>query len=83
MRVYQPGTTETTAAFDELAEIVEAIDAYPILDESDYSDRQYESALAGIDCMMIGDVPRIGRRTGGSRSTRGSATTNPSNLKNC
>jgi hypothetical protein len=58
VRVYQPGTTQTTAAFDELAEIEDATEAYPILDESDYSDREYESALEGIDCMMLGDVPK-------------------------
>jgi hypothetical protein len=57
VRVYQAGTTETTAAFDELAEIVEACEQYPILDESDYSQREYESALQGIECMMLGDLP--------------------------
>ena len=57
VRVYQPGTTDTTAAFDELAEVVEACDQYPILDDSDYSEREYESALKVIACSMLGDVP--------------------------
>jgi hypothetical protein len=56
VRVYQPGTTDTTAAFDELSEIVEACEGYPLLDESDYSDREYQSALEGIASTVIGEV---------------------------
>jgi hypothetical protein len=56
VRVYEPGTTKTTPAFKELSAIVDQIERYPILDESDYSEREYESALAGIDCMVIGKI---------------------------
>jgi hypothetical protein len=56
VRVCDLGTTTETDAFKELKEIVEAIDQYPILDESDYSEREYESAIQGIDCMAIGDI---------------------------
>jgi hypothetical protein len=57
VRVYKPDATETTEAFDELAEIVEAIVVYPILGESDYAEREYASALQGINCTILGDVP--------------------------
>ena len=54
VRVYKSGTTETTAAFDELARIVEELDGYPILDESDYSSREYEAAMEGIRLSILG-----------------------------
>jgi hypothetical protein len=56
VRVYQPGTRETTAAFDELAAIVDACDHYPILDDGDYSDREYAAAIQGIECTAAGEI---------------------------
>jgi hypothetical protein len=56
VRVYVPGTRQTTAAFEALAEMVEACEGYPILDESDYSDREYASALEGIEVMAAGEI---------------------------
>ena len=34
-----------TPAFEEFCQIKEELDAYPVLDESDYSDREYEATL--------------------------------------
>lgn len=39
---------EITEAFQRYHELAQAMDEYPILDESDYSDREYESTIANI-----------------------------------
>lgn len=44
LRVFQADGTITNA-FREFCRIQEAIDGYPILDEQDYSDREYEATL--------------------------------------
>ena len=44
LRVFRADGT-ITDAFIEFCRIQEAIDAYPILDEQDYSDREYEATL--------------------------------------
>lgn len=38
-----------TKAFQTYFELLEQIEAYPILDESDYSDREYEATIENID----------------------------------
>jgi hypothetical protein len=39
---------KATPAFKALVEIAQSLDAYPVLDESDYSEREYEATLANI-----------------------------------
>lgn len=39
---------QPTEAFEKYAELREAMDQYPILDESDYSDREYEATVENI-----------------------------------
>lgn len=39
---------DITEAFGKYHELAEAMDDYPILDESDYSDREYEATVANI-----------------------------------
>ena len=46
VRVFKSG--EITPAFQRYHELATAIDEYPILDESDYSDREYEATLENI-----------------------------------
>jgi hypothetical protein len=44
VRVFKPDGT-ITPAFEEFCRIKEELDAYSILDESDYSDREHEATL--------------------------------------
>lgn len=44
IRVFRAGGS-ITPAFEEFCRIKEDLDGYPILDESDYSDREYEATL--------------------------------------
>lgn len=44
VRVFKPDGTITTA-FEEFCQIKAELDAYPILDESDYSNREYQATL--------------------------------------
>ena len=44
IRVYRPDG-RITPAFEELHRILEDLDNYPILNESDYSDREYQATL--------------------------------------
>ena len=48
IRVFD-GNGEITPAFKVYHELAEAMDAYPILDESDYSERELESTLENIE----------------------------------
>jgi hypothetical protein len=43
------GDGEITAAFRKYHELSEAMDDYPILDESDYSERELEATLENIE----------------------------------
>jgi hypothetical protein len=45
VRVFRPDGT-VTPAFEEFCRIEEELEAYPVLDESDYSDRGYEATLS-------------------------------------
>jgi hypothetical protein len=47
VRVFRDG--EITEAFEKYHELAERMDDYPILDETDYSDREYEATLDNID----------------------------------
>jgi hypothetical protein len=49
VRVYKPGTKKPTEAFQKLWELAEQLRDYPILDESDHSEVQYESDLQGVE----------------------------------
>ena len=44
IRVFKPDGS-ITPAFEEFCRIKDGLDSYPILDESDYSDREYEATL--------------------------------------
>jgi hypothetical protein len=44
IRVFREGST-ITAAFKEFCQIKEALDSYPVLDEQDYSEREYTATL--------------------------------------
>jgi hypothetical protein len=44
LRVFRADGTPTTA-FEAFCRVQEALDGYPILDEQDYSDREYEATL--------------------------------------
>ena len=46
IRVFRDG--EITAAFRKYHELAEAMDAYPILDEEDYSNREYDATIENI-----------------------------------
>ena len=46
IRVFRDG--QITAAFRKYHELAEAMDAYPILDEHDYSNREYEATIENI-----------------------------------
>lgn len=46
IRVFKDG--KITEAFEKYHELAEAMDQYPILDESDYSDREYEATVENI-----------------------------------
>lgn len=48
MRVFD-GNGEITEAFKKYHELAEAMDGYPILDESDYSERELEATLENIE----------------------------------
>lgn len=48
IRVFD-GNGEITEAFRKYHELAEAMDAYPILDESDYSERELEATLENIE----------------------------------
>ena len=48
MRVFD-GNGEITEAFRKYHELAEAMDSYPILDESDYSERELEATLENIE----------------------------------
>ena len=47
VRVFKNG--EITTAFKTYYELAQQMEAYPILDESDYSDREYEATLENIE----------------------------------
>ena len=47
MRVYRDG--EITEAFHTYHGLMEQLDGYPVLDEADYSSREYEAALENIE----------------------------------
>lgn len=46
LRVYKPDGSTITPAFKEFCQIKAELEAYPVLDESDYSDREYEATLS-------------------------------------
>ncbi|MFE1842057.1 hypothetical protein [Streptomyces sp. NPDC059515] len=46
---YEPLIPPFTAAFIEAAEIITALQDYPVLDESDYSDREYERFQSNLN----------------------------------
>jgi len=48
IRVYKLGTKEVTKAFAAYAELKLSLDEYPILDEADYSEREYEATIKAI-----------------------------------
>lgn len=48
IRVYD-GDGNTTEAFQVYFELQEQLEAYPVLDESDYSDREYAATLENIE----------------------------------
>ena len=52
IRVFRNG--EVTQAFRTYAEIVDRLDNYPVLDEEDYSRREYEATLDNFDCAISG-----------------------------
>jgi hypothetical protein len=56
IRVFKPGSDELTDAFQELQKLVEQLEDYPILDEQDYSEREYEATLENI--RFIGEFCR-------------------------
>ena len=47
MRVFRNG--QITGAFQKYHELLEQIEAYPILDDEDYSNREYEATVENID----------------------------------
>ena len=47
IRVFKRG--RITKAFRKYHELVEQMDVYPILDESDYSDREYEATISNVE----------------------------------
>ena len=47
IRVYRDG--EITEAFRAYHGLMERLDGYPVLDEADYSSREYEAALENIE----------------------------------
>jgi hypothetical protein len=47
MRVYRDG--EITDAFRTYHELMERLDGYPVLDEADYVNREYEAAIENIE----------------------------------
>jgi hypothetical protein len=47
VRVFKEG--KITKAFETYHELARSLEAYPILDESDYSDHEYEATLENID----------------------------------
>lgn len=60
-RVDRAGRKRITKAFEKWAEIVEAMESYPVLDESDYSEREQEAAVENIEDigkrMVAADAP--------------------------
>lgn len=49
IRVYKTGTQETTEAFEKYTELQSAMEDYPLLDNSDYSQREYDAAIKAIE----------------------------------
>jgi hypothetical protein len=47
IRVFKRG--RITKSFRKYHELVEQMDVYPILDESDYSDREYEATISNVE----------------------------------
>ena len=47
VRVFKEG--KITEAFEKYHELAERMDDYPILDESDYSEREYEATIENIE----------------------------------
>jgi hypothetical protein len=45
VRVFDPQTRAVTAAFEEFCRIKERLDDYPILNEQDYTEREFEATL--------------------------------------
>jgi len=58
IRVYGPDGS-ITPAFGEFCRIKEALEDYPVLNEEDYSDREYEATLENYACEMwnVKDLP--------------------------
>jgi hypothetical protein len=54
VRVYRPGTTDPTDAFQTLARLNERQQATVIIDEIDYSTLEYEAALESFSTALIG-----------------------------
>ena len=54
VRVFHPGSGKPSEAFEVLAKLVEQMGDYPILDESDYSEREYAATLENI--RFIGEI---------------------------
>ena len=52
IRVFRDG--EITCAFRAYQEIVDRLDDYPVLDDEDYSRREYEATLENFDCAVSG-----------------------------
>lgn len=48
IRVFQADGKTPTPAFECLCELAASLDGYPLLDEQDYSDREYETTLENI-----------------------------------
>lgn len=57
IRVYSNG--EITKAFIEFCSLMAALESYPVLDDSDYSKREYEAQLESIrdNCTGYSDLP--------------------------
>lgn len=52
VRVFSPQTRAVTAAFGEFCRIKEALENYSILDERDYSEREYQATLENYSSEM-------------------------------
>ena len=58
LRVYRADGS-TTDAFREFCRIMEALDDYPVLDEEDYGDREYEATLENYAREMWGQKDHL------------------------
>jgi len=47
-KVYEDGTQKVTEVFEKLCEQLERLENYPLLDEDDYSKREYDATLENI-----------------------------------